>query len=74
MGDNPEERIHGSTVELHEPSALEILEDVQEILTKMIRPNMHADMNEEIWHEQTRTALNLVLKAITVLKYRKPKS
>ncbi len=74
MEGNPEERTHGSTVELHEPSALEILEDVQEILTKMIRPGMHANVNKEIWHEQTRTALNLVLKAITVLKRRKSKS
>ena len=63
-----EERKHGSTVELHDPSALEILEDAQEILTKMIQPSRHAEPTTKVWHEQTKSALNLVLKAITILK------
>lgn len=57
-----------ATVELEDLSALEILKNVQEILTQMIAPGMHAQANQEVAHEQVRTALSLVLRAISVLK------
>jgi len=65
---NPEDRMHSATVELQELSSLELLEDVQEILTRMLSPGIHAESTSKIWHEQTRTALNLLLRAISTLK------
>jgi hypothetical protein len=64
----PEERMHSATVELEEMSPLELLDDVQQILTKMLSPGIHAENTSQIWHEQTRTALNLLLRAISTLK------
>ena len=68
MENNTDERRHGSTVELQDLSPLELLEDVQEILTQMVSPGVYAEISQEKWHEQTRTALNLVLRAMSVLK------
>ena len=57
-----------ATIELEDLPALEILKNVQEILTQMmIAPGMHAQSGQEIAHEQVRTALNLVLRAISIL-------
>jgi len=61
-------RLHGSTIELEDLSPYELLEDVQEILTQMITPGMHAQPDKEMSHEQVRTALNLVLRAMSILK------
>ena len=57
-----------ATIELEDLSALEILKNVQEILTQMIAPGMHAQTDREMAHEQVRTALSLVLRAISVLR------
>lgn len=70
MENNTDERPHISTVELQDLSPIELLEDVQEILTQMVSPGIHAEISREKWHEQTRTALNLVLRAMSVLKKR----
>jgi len=48
-------------------SALEALVDVQNILTQVIRSKMYADKPEQA-QEQTRSALSLVLKAISILR------
>jgi hypothetical protein len=68
MENNSDERQHGTTIELSDLSPLEILEDVQEILTQMVSPGRYAEINQKKWHEQTRTALNLVLRAMSILK------
>jgi hypothetical protein len=57
-----------STVELEQQSPLEILQDAQQILTQVVAPGQYADISPEKSHEQTRMALNLVLKAINILE------
>ena len=59
---------NAATIELEDLPALDILKNVQEILTQMVTPGMHAQSDQEIAHEQVRTALNLVLRVISVLK------
>jgi hypothetical protein len=59
---------HSATVELDDLTALDILEDVQEILTRMITPGIHAQTNKDVSHEQVRTALSLLLRAISMLR------
>ena len=68
LSENLEEPSHSATVELEDLSALDILEDVQEILTRMITPGMHAQADKDVAHEQVRTALSLLLRAISILR------
>ena len=68
MNDTLNKHSHASTVELEDIPALVILEDIQEILTQMVTPGMYAQTSQEILHEQIRTALGLLLRAISTLK------
>jgi hypothetical protein len=65
---NTEETSHAATVELDDLTALDILEDVQEILTRMITPGIHAQSDTNVAHEQVRTALSLLLRAVSILR------
>lgn len=67
LNDDTEIMPNAATIELEDLSALELLKNVQEILTQMIAPGMHAQTDQGTAHEQIRTALNLVLRAISVL-------
>jgi len=56
------------TIELEHVSALEILEEVQEILSQVVSAGKRTEISKEKAHEQTRIALSLVLKAISTLR------
>ena len=56
------------TKELKSSSALELLVEAQEILTSVVAPNRYAVKSAEATHEQTRQALNLVLRAVSILR------
>lgn len=59
---------NSATIELEHVSALEILDDVQEILSQVVAAGQRTEINRKEAHEQTRVALGLVLKAISALK------
>jgi hypothetical protein len=56
------------TRELQSNSPLELMLETQEILTHMVAPNKYAVNSPEAMHEQSRQALNLVLRAISILQ------
>ena len=68
LDENATDQPGSTTVELGYVSVLDIMNDVQQILTQIVVPGRHANISPEKTRAQARTALNLVLKAITVLK------
>ncbi len=68
LDENVPDQPGASTVELDHVSVLDIMNDVQQILTQIVVPGKHANTSPDKTRAQARTALNLVLKAITIMK------
>ncbi len=56
-----------STIEIDQGSPLEVLGEVQQILSQIVSSGKNTELSREQSHEQTRIALSLVLKAISIL-------